>query len=88
MGKKRVFITLVMNTQYGAVNKDKSEPHHRVIRFGFLLSPPDDWGRQLAAGAVNKDKSEPHRRVIRFGFLLSPPDFWGRQLAAGAPKRT
>ena len=32
-------------------NKDKSEPHHRVTRFGFLLSPPDDWGRQLAAGA-------------------------------------
>ena len=21
--------------------KDKSEPHHCVMRFGFLLSPPD-----------------------------------------------
>jgi hypothetical protein len=24
----------------GAENKDKSEPHRRVKRFGFLLSPP------------------------------------------------
>ena len=72
----------------GAAYKDKSEPHHRVIRFGSLLSPPDDWGRHLAAGAVNKDKSESHYRVTRFGFLLSPPDDWGRQLAAGAGKRT
>ena len=53
-----------------------------------MLSPPDSWGRQLAAGAVNKDKSEPHHRVMRFGSLLSPPDSWGRQLAAGAGKRT
>ena len=35
----------------GIVNKHKSEPRHRVIRFGSLLSPPDSWERQLAAGA-------------------------------------
>ena len=63
--------------------KERSEPYHRVIRFGSLLSPPDSWGRQLAAGAVNKDKSEPHHRVMRLGFVLSPPDSWGRQPAAG-----
>ena len=41
-------------TAGGAVNKDKSEPHHRVIRFGFLLPPPDGWRRQLAAGAGDR----------------------------------
>jgi len=25
----------------GAENKDKSEPHHRGLKFGFLLPPPD-----------------------------------------------
>ena len=73
---------------FNNVIKERSEPHRHAIKFGSLLSPPDDWGRQLAAGAGNKDKSEPHHRVIRFGFLLSPPDVWGRQLAAGAGKRT
>ena len=34
-----------------AAKKEKSEPHHRVIRFGFFLSTLNDWGRQLAAGA-------------------------------------
>ena len=41
----------------GAVNKDKSDPHHRVMRFGFLLSPPDSWGRQLAADASVHDET-------------------------------
>ena len=36
-----------MNTRYGAAYKDKSEPHHRVIRFGSLLSPPDAWESAL-----------------------------------------
>ena len=34
----------------GAVNKDKSEPHRRVIGFGSLLSPPDIWVPTLSAG--------------------------------------
>ena len=29
------------------VKKDKSEPHHRVIRFGFFLSTLNDWGGNL-----------------------------------------
>jgi hypothetical protein len=57
----------------GAVNKDKSEPHRRVIRFGSLLSPPDDWGRQLAAGAVSDDKSEPKASSISAKVIVFVP---------------
>lgn len=32
------------DTAGGTENKDKSEPHHRVIRFGLSLSPPDNLG--------------------------------------------
>ena len=41
----------------GAVNKDKSEPHHRVIRFGILLSPPELWVPTLSAGAGNRGRT-------------------------------
>ena len=57
----------------GAVNKDKSEPHRRVIRFGFLLSPPDIWVRQLAAGAVSDDKSEPNASSISAKVIVFVP---------------
>ena len=49
----------------------KSEPHHRVIRFGFMLPTPEVWVPTLSAGEEDKDKSEPHHRVIRFGFLVA-----------------
>ena len=48
----------------GAVSDDKSEPHRRVIRFGFLLSPPDSWKRQLAAGAGNRTKLNMFRYAL------------------------
>ena len=86
--KEKSLENVVFSRLFYTVNKDKSKPHHRVMRFRFLLSPPDSWERQLAAGAVNKDKSEPHHRVIRFGFLLSPPDSWLSALPTGAGNRT
>ena len=35
-----------------------------MIRFGFLLSPPDIWVPTLSAGAVSDDKSEPNASSI------------------------
>ena len=58
---------------FGAVNKDKSEPYRRVIRFGFLLSPPDIWVPTLSAGAVSDDKSEPNASSISAKVIVFVP---------------
>ena len=59
----------------GTVNKDKSEPHCRVIRFGFFLSPPEFWVPTLSAGAGNRGLN-PYTRFARWQIqpkLLSAP---------------
>ena len=72
---------------YPADTNQKSEPHHRVIRFGFMLPTPEVWVPTLSAGEVDKNKSEPHHRVIRFGFMLPTPEVWVPTLSAGEPMR-
>ncbi len=55
---------------FGAVNKDKSEPHRRVMRFGFLLSPPDVWVPTLSAGAGNRGRTNSKVFDLGDGFNL------------------
>ena len=57
----------------GAVNKDKSEPHHRVIRFGFSMTTPELWVPTLSAGAVSDDKSEPNASSISAKVIVLVP---------------
>ena len=40
------------NLSSGAENKDKSEPHHRVIRLGFSMTTPELWVPTLSAELV------------------------------------
>ena len=73
LDKKGYEKRIVFHSLFGTVNKDKSEPYHRVMKFGFLLSPPDVWGRQLAAGAVSDDKSEPNASSISVKVIVFVP---------------